>query len=74
MFEAYGIRVSSEQSAVYTLELTEFECISNKNFFLFSAALAEGFDWQAAAGGDRGAASCARHRQEHKRKQRNSHI
>lgn len=44
MFEAYGIRVSSEQSAVYTLELTEFECISNKNFFLFSAALAEGFD------------------------------
>lgn len=45
MFEAYGIRVSSEH--VYTLRLVEFVTVSqfdllNKNFS--SAAFAEGFD------------------------------
>lgn len=48
MFEAYGIRVSSEHEIVPILRLTEFVRVFqfdlNKTFFLPSAAFAEGSD------------------------------
>lgn len=76
MFEAYGIRVSSRHD-IWIFRLIEFVIVSQFDFLtqiFFSAAVAEGSDWQAAAGGTRGAASCAWHLQENKWKERHSYL